>query len=259
MSSSNSSTCWANGSRPLAAWRWPTPAMWPRSPPSPVPPTALRKSRPCCHASSRPTRSSSPRSGTRSPARPPTGMTGPTTCSWVTCSAATSSRCGSWPSTSSPLPRCENDPTSEERSTMKALSEQLSVLSDRVKKTEDVVAAARQKNRGNLENQRDRLRTSIAERNANIEEHLAAAKGKAEASWGETRSSIQHWFTTIQAAADERRAERGIKKAERHADIAEQDAADAIDLALYVLEQAEYAVVDAALARADADELAVAG
>ena len=83
---------------------------------------------------------------------------------------------------------------------MKELSEQLSDLSDRVKKTEDVVAAARQKNRANLEHQRDRLKTSIAERNAGIEEHLAEAKG-----------------------------------------------------------QAEYAVVDAALARADADELALAG
>jgi hypothetical protein len=142
---------------------------------------------------------------------------------------------------------------------MKALSEQLSDLSDRVKKTEDVVAAARQKNRQNLEHQRDRLRASIAERNANIEEHLAAAKGGAEASWSETRSSVQRWFTTIQAEADERRTERGIKKAERHAEIAEQDAADAIDLVLYVLEQAEYAVVDAVLARADADELALSG
>jgi hypothetical protein len=142
---------------------------------------------------------------------------------------------------------------------MKAFSEQLIDLSDRVKKTEDVVAAARQKNRENLENQRKRLMTSIAERNADVEEHLAAAKGKAEAGWSETRSSVQHWFTTIQAEADERRTERGIKKAERHADIAEQDAADAIDLALHVLEQAEYAVVDAALARADADDLALAG
>ena len=64
---------------------------------------------------------------------------------------------------------------------MKPLSEQLVVLSDRLKKTEDVVAAARQKNRENLENQRDRLKTSIAERNANIEDHLAAAKEEARA------------------------------------------------------------------------------
>jgi hypothetical protein len=50
--------------------------------------------------------------------------------------------------------------------------------------------------------------------------------------------------------ADELRAEKDIKKAEQHAEQAEQDTAAAIELAIYVLDQAEYAIVDAAIARA---------
>jgi hypothetical protein len=43
---------------------------------------------------------------------------------------------------------------------MKAPSEQVTDLAARSKKTEDVVAAAREKNRARLESQRDKLKTS---------------------------------------------------------------------------------------------------
>jgi hypothetical protein len=142
---------------------------------------------------------------------------------------------------------------------MKALSEQLSDLSDRAKKTEDVVAAARSKNREQLENERTQLKASIADGNAKVKDSAAAAKGKADNWWSETRLSVDERFTALRAKADERRAERDIKKAEHHADQAEQDAADALDWAFYVLDQAEWAVIDAALARADADDLAQQG
>ena len=49
-----------------------------------------------------------------------------------------------------------------------------------------------------------------------------------------------------------------MNKAERRAQDAEQDAADAIAFAVYVLDQAEYAVVDAAICRAAADDLRAA-
>ncbi|MDX6228395.1 MAG: hypothetical protein QOI76_1785 [Frankiales bacterium] len=49
-----------------------------------------------------------------------------------------------------------------------------------------------------------------------------------------------------------------MKKAQHRADDAEADAADAVDFALYVLDQAEYAVADAVTARGDADAISVA-
>ncbi len=142
---------------------------------------------------------------------------------------------------------------------MKPLSEQLTYLAARSKKTEDVASAAREKNRVKLESQRDRLKTSIADGNAKAQERAAAAQGKTQRWWNDTRSSVDARFATMRAEADKRRTEKDIKNAEHHAEQAEQDAADAIDWALYVLDQAEYAVIDAVIARADADDLALNG
>jgi hypothetical protein len=142
---------------------------------------------------------------------------------------------------------------------MKALSDQLTDLAARSKKTEDVVAAAKEKNRAKLDSQRDKLKTSIADGNAKARERAASAHDKTQQWWNDTRSSVDQRFATKRAEADERRTEKDIKKAEHHAEQAEQDAADAIDWALYVLDQAEYAVIDAVIASADADDLTLNG
>jgi hypothetical protein len=140
---------------------------------------------------------------------------------------------------------------------MKALSEQLNELSERSKKTEDLVAAARERNRAKLEARRAALTTSIAATGTRAEQRVAATGDAVQDTWNRARDSVDQRFTTLRAAADQRRAGRDLKHAEHRAVQAEQDAADAIDLALYVLDQAECAVIDAAIARADADELAL--
>ena len=88
------------------------------------------------------------------------------------------------------------------------------------------------------------------------EASAATAQQQAQSWWDETRSSIDNQFATLRAKRDEHRAERGLHRAERRADDAELDAADAVDFAMAVLVQAEYAIIDATLARADADDLA---
>lgn len=140
---------------------------------------------------------------------------------------------------------------------MKPLSDQLTDLAARAKSTEDVLAAAQERNRARLESQRDELKASIAAGNAEAQQRAAADEAKTQQWWNDIRSSVDAQFATMRAEADERRTEKGIKKAERHAEQAEQDAADAIDWALYFLDQAEYSAIDAVLARADADDLAL--
>jgi hypothetical protein len=117
---------------------------------------------------------------------------------------------------------------------MKALSEQLTGLAARSKKTEDVVAAAPEKNRSRLESQRDQLKTSIADGNAAALERAAAAETKTQQWWSDTRSAADARFATMRAEADLRRTERDIKKA-------------------------EYTIIDAVIARAEADDLALNG
>ncbi|HZC51992.1 MAG TPA: hypothetical protein VE441_05800 [Mycobacterium sp.] len=139
---------------------------------------------------------------------------------------------------------------------MKPLSEQLSELAARVKKSEDFVNAARDKNRAYLHDERQTLKTSIADGRARMNADGAAAQDGVRSWWNETRESIDARVATLRAERDDHKAAHEVKKAERRADDAEEDAAYAVDFALAMLDEAEYAVADAVLARLDADELA---
>jgi hypothetical protein len=141
---------------------------------------------------------------------------------------------------------------------MKHLSDQLSELSDRSKKTETSVSAALTKNRKDLERRRASLTSAINAGNKKVENQVSSTERKIQAQWSDTRSSPDDQFDMIRDHPDKRHNDKGVKKAKHHADVAEQHAADAISLVFYILDRAEYAIVDAALARADADELVAA-
>ena len=74
-------------------------------------------------------------------------------------------------------------------------------------------------------------------------------------------SDVQNaWHDNVAGAREtigERRAERDVAKAQRRAEDAEGDALFAIDFAYSAIQEAEYATLDAQLARMEADELAV--
>jgi hypothetical protein len=139
---------------------------------------------------------------------------------------------------------------------MKTLSEELSELSDRVKKAEDFVTVARTKNRAALDSQRELLKSSIGEGKARAEAETAVAQSKVQSWWDDTRSTVDDQFATLRARLDERRAERDVKRAEHRADEAEEDAVYAVQFAISMLDQTEYVIADAVIARADADDLA---
>jgi hypothetical protein len=139
---------------------------------------------------------------------------------------------------------------------MKPLSEQLTDLAARAKKTEDFVASAQESNRKQLEEDRADLKTAIAAGKANAQQDVAMVKQETSQALDEVGSSIDHWLGKVRAAANERRSERKIKRAQRDAEVSEDVAAGAIDFAIFAMDQAEYAVSDAVLTRADADAMA---
>jgi phage shock protein A len=152
----------------------------------------------------------------------------------------------------------------EGTTTMKALSEQLSDLSVRAKQTEDAIEATREKNRetreknrAKLDARRDELKKSIAAERTKAKKRASARVDTAHAQWNDARNSVEQRFAKLKSNAEERHAERNAKHAEKHAERAEEDAADAVEFALYVLDEAEYALIDAAIARSEADELAL--
>ena len=93
---------------------------------------------------------------------------------------------------------------------------------------------------------------------AEIETSAADAKENVRSGWADLKNRIEERLTATRTKLQERKAERDVNRAERRAQDAEDDAANAIAFAVYILDQAEYAVVDAALARAAADDLRAA-
>ena len=141
---------------------------------------------------------------------------------------------------------------------MKPLSEQLMDLADHTKKIEDTANATREKSRASLEQHREELKADVDSGAKALVDAANQADASVTAWWEGAMASMDARFAAIDAKHAERKAERDAKRAARRADEAEQDAADLIAFATYAVEASEYAAIDAALARAQADELASA-
>jgi len=138
---------------------------------------------------------------------------------------------------------------------VKTLSDHLSDLSERSRHVEESLAAVRDRNLEALAARRTALQAAVAGGGRRLEDAGDDVVDKIKTPWKHARNAVEHTFATVRDHADERRAHRTLAKAERHADHAEQDAAGAAALAVFVLDRTEYAVAEAVLARADADEL----
>lgn len=139
---------------------------------------------------------------------------------------------------------------------MKRLSESLEDLAGRVKGLEDSATATFEADRDRLEQRRheidDALKADVGEFNSAVRE--AADAGRTW--WSETRASMKRPLDEVRARFETRQSEHELHRAQRLADAGEEDAAAAIEVAAYFLDVAEYAVIDAALARMAADDLA---
>ena len=129
-------------------------------------------------------------------------------------------------------------------------------LAGRTKRLEDAAAAAEARNRTILEREREKLHSAMEKEAKDLQSSAAATRTEARSWWAETTTHIEQGRAQLRAEIDQRRAERKLEKAKRNADDAEDYAAGLVSLAAYVIDAAEYAVVDAAIARGEADELA---
>jgi hypothetical protein len=139
---------------------------------------------------------------------------------------------------------------------MKPLSQSLEDLAARVKVLETSAAATLEADRTKLETRRneidDAIKTDIGEFNSAVRE--AAQAGRTW--WSDTKASMKRPLDEVRARVDIRQSEHELHRALRAADAAEEDAAAAIEVAAYFLNVAEYAIIDATLARMAADDLA---
>ena len=140
---------------------------------------------------------------------------------------------------------------------MKPLSQSLQDLAARVKVLEDSATATFQADRAELEKRRHEIDDAIT---TEVGEFDSAVRDAAQAGrtwWNDTKTSMRRPLDEVRARVENRKSEHEFHRALRAADAAEEDAAAAIEVADYFLDVAEYAIIDAALARMAADELAL--
>jgi hypothetical protein len=143
-------------------------------------------------------------------------------------------------------------PLSEE---LQKLSNSLAELSDRAKLAEQRAADARTENREMREARIADVKASAQRRRDELDARGAKAKDAITSRWSTLRNDVHDHVSQMQSEIDERRDDHDAKVAQRRADRAEANAAEAIDFALYAIDEAEASVLDATDARAIADAL----
>jgi len=139
-----------------------------------------------------------------------------------------------------------------------ALSDQLTDLAARTKQLEDAAAAADAKNRAMLEQEREKLHSNMQKEAKDLQSTADRAGAEAHSWWADVTARMEQRRAELRAKVEERHAERKVEQAQRNADDAEDYASGLVSMAAYVIDAAEYAVVDATIARSEADAL-VAG
>jgi hypothetical protein len=141
---------------------------------------------------------------------------------------------------------------------MKPLSQSLEDLAGHVKVLEDSATATFEADRAKLEKRRHEIDEAIKTDLGEFDSAVRQAADAGRTSWNETKAAMKRPFDELRARVDKRQSEHELHHAQRLADSAEEDANAAIEVASYFLNVAEYAVIDATLARMTADDLAAA-
>jgi hypothetical protein len=139
---------------------------------------------------------------------------------------------------------------------MQKLSAALLDLASRVKRVEDSAAAVDAKNRAKLQARREELEAAIDESHIELAAAATQAKESANGKWSKVKGSIEGRVDDMRSDFAKWQVEIKEDRAERAAEDAEYDAVVAVNLAAYCLDAAEWAVVQAELARGEAEQLA---
>jgi hypothetical protein len=139
---------------------------------------------------------------------------------------------------------------------MKSLSESLEDLANRVKVLENSATATFEADRAKLEKRRHEIDEAFKTDAGEFESAVREAADAGRTWWNDTKASMKRPLDEVRARVEKRQSEHELHHAQRTADTAVEDAAAAIEVAAHFLNVAEYAVIDAALARMAVDDLA---
>ena len=139
-----------------------------------------------------------------------------------------------------------------------ALSDQLAELAARAKEAEDRAGAVQGKAKADVQADVEKARASAQDRAKKLRESAEANKNKLSVWWYDLLRTLNEHVAKIRDDIESKRAEHEVDRAERRAEHRADDAVFAVEFAYAAIEEAEYAVLDAALARTEADEASAA-
>ncbi|HWI00109.1 MAG TPA: hypothetical protein VNT27_07245 [Propionibacteriaceae bacterium] len=135
-------------------------------------------------------------------------------------------------------------------------SAKLDELQAKVNETVETARAAAAENRDQLKQRVDQAQSEAKQAMENAKQQAGEAADRAQSKWAQMKADAEAKREDIKAKIDKRADQLDAKAAANDADWAEQDAADAIDYAVWMVYDAQLAVLDALDARVYADERA---
>jgi hypothetical protein len=129
-------------------------------------------------------------------------------------------------------------------------------LTDRANEAAARVHASASTTKEKLEARVSEARAAAEQTTQELQAKAAGSRDDASQRWTAIRQSWHDHIAEIQSKVDTQKQELDVDRAKRRAARAEDDALAAVDFACLAIEHAEWAVLDAMLARAEADELA---
>jgi DNA primase large subunit len=136
-----------------------------------------------------------------------------------------------------------------------ALSDDLTRLATRAKEAETRVAGVREEARADLEQDVASARESAQEQADKLRHATEKSKAGISGRLSDVQRSWNEHISRVREDLEDKRAKHDVQVAQRRADDAEAYASFATDLAYSAVVEAEYAALDAVLARMDADEM----
>jgi hypothetical protein len=137
-----------------------------------------------------------------------------------------------------------------------SISEQVDALQQRTAALKSSADQARHETAEQIKARIDQTKANIAANQEEVKAQAGQAAEHAQSHWKSLKADAAARNQALRDRIDRQRDEHDVRKAEQQAEDAEDDAADALDYALWVVDQAQLAVLDAIDARSWADTLA---
>ena len=133
-------------------------------------------------------------------------------------------------------------------------SAQLKRLSERASAAEANANALKAKNKAALEQQVDAAQAAAKQASDDLKASAKETQDEITQWWGQVQDNWKSHIAKVRKNADQTKANMKADRAEIRAEQAEANAAAAVDFAYAALDEAEYQVLNAAMARIDAEE-----